>query len=63
VIVQSIAKMAVGLQQTQLQSEVSTGVARMALDSARAQGDAMVEMIEQQEEIYAHLGSSVNTWA
>ncbi len=62
-IVQSIAKMAVGLQQAQLQSEMSTGVARMALDSARAQGDAMVQMMEMQKEIYAHLGSGVNAWA
>ncbi|MEW5919768.1 MAG: YjfB family protein [Bacillota bacterium] len=34
----------------------------MALDSAKAQGDAIVEMIQMQKEIYAHLGNNVNTW-
>ncbi len=61
-IAMSIASMATQMQQDKLQSEVSTGVARMGLDAARAQGDAMVQMIEQQKEIYAHLGGSVNSY-
>ena len=61
-ILQSIASMATAMQQAKLQNEVSTGVARMSLDTAKAQGDALVQMIEMQKEIYAHLGSSVNTW-
>ena len=62
-IVQSIASMATGMQQAQLQNEVSVGVARMGLDAAKAQGDALVAMIEMQKEIHAHLGSNINTWA
>ena len=61
-MIQSIASMATAMQQAKLQNEVSTGVARMSLDTAKAQGDALVQMIEMQKEIYAHLGSSVNTW-
>ena len=61
-IVQSIASMATGMQQAQLQEEASGNIARMGLDAAQAKGDAMVEMIEQQKEIYAHLGGSVNEY-
>ena len=61
-IVQNIAAMATGMKQAQLQNEAGVRVARMGLDAAKAQGDALVEMIEMQKEIYAHLGSSVNTW-
>ena len=61
-MIQSIASMASLMQQEKVQAEAGTKVARMGLDAARAQGDALVEMIEMQKEIYAHLGSNVNTW-
>ncbi len=62
-MIQSIASVATQMKHEMVQAEVSAGVAKMALDSARAQGDALVQLIEAQKEIYSHLGSSVNTWA
>lgn len=62
-MIQSIASMATQMQQESVQVEAETKVAKLVLDSARAQGDALVEMIEMQKEIQTHLGSSVNTWA
>ncbi len=62
-MIQSIASMAVQMQQEAVQAEAGTRAAKMVLDSARAQGDALVEMIEMQKEIQSHLGGSVNTWA
>ncbi len=61
-MLQSIASMATTMQQEQLQAEAGAKVAKMALESVKAQGDAMVQMMEMQKELYAHLGSSVNTW-
>jgi hypothetical protein len=62
-MIQSIAAMATQMQQESVQAEAETKVAKLVLDSAKAQGDALVEMIEMQKEIQTHLGSSVNTWA
>jgi hypothetical protein len=62
-MIQSIASMATQMQQESVQAEAETKVAKLVLDSARAQGDALVEMIEMQKEIQTHLGGSVNTWA
>ncbi len=55
--------MATQMQQESVKAEAETNVAKLVLDSAKAQGDALVEMIEMQKEIQTHLGSSVNTWA
>lgn len=62
-MIRSIASLATAMKQEQVQAEVETRVARMAMETAKAQGDAIVQMIEQQKEIFAHLGSNVNTWA
>jgi len=62
-MIQSIASTAVAMQQEMIQAEASTRVAKMILDTARSQGDALVEMIEAQKEIYSHLGSNVNALA
>jgi hypothetical protein len=62
-MIQSIAAMATQMQQESVQAEAETKVAKLVLDSAKAQGDALVEMIEMQKEIQTHLGGSVNTWA
>ena len=62
-MIQSIASMATQMQQESVQAEAETKVAKLVLDSARAQGDALVQMIEMQKEIQTHLGGSVNTWA
>ena len=62
-MIQSIASIATQMQQESVQAEAETKVAKLVLDSARAQGDALVEMIEMQKEIQTHLGDSVNTWA
>lgn len=62
-MIQSIASMAVQMQQEAIQADAGARVSKMVLDSARAQGDALVEMIEMQKEIQSHLGGSVNTWA
>lgn len=62
-LIQSIASMAVQMKQEEVQAEAGTRVAAMVMDSAREQGAALVEMIEAQKEIHAHLGGSVNTWA
>ncbi len=61
-MISSIASLASAMQQEKVQAEAGARVARMGLDTAKAQGDALVRMIEMQKEIYAHLGSSVNTW-
>ncbi len=62
-MIQSIASLASQMQQEKVQAEAGAKVAKMALDSAKAQGDALVQMIDMQKEIHAHLGSNVNTWA
>lgn len=62
-MIQSIATMATQIQQESVQAEADAKVAKLVLDSAKAQGDALVEMIEMQKEIQTHLGGSVNTWA
>jgi len=65
--ISSVASMASGMQQAQLQSEVKAGVAKMALDNTEVQGEALVEMLEgPQEEInefQEHLGNSIDTRA
>ncbi len=62
-MIQSIASMAVQMQQEMFQAEASTRVAKLTLDTARAQGDAVVEMMNAQAELYSHLGSKVNVLA
>ncbi len=62
-MLQSIASFASQMQLAKVQAEAGAKVAKMAMDSAKIQGDAMLEMIEMQKEIHAHLGSTVNTWA
>ncbi|MEW5786122.1 MAG: YjfB family protein [Bacillota bacterium] len=62
-MIQSIASAASQMKHEAVQMEVGTKVAKMVLDSARTQGDALLEMIEMQKEICTHLDSSVNTWA
>lgn len=62
-MIQSIASKALQMQQEMIQADAGTRVSKMVLDSARAQGDALFEMIEMQKEIQSHLGGSVNTWA
>ncbi len=62
-MIQSIASLASHMQQEKIQQEAGTKVAKMALDAAKVQGDAMVEMMEMQKELLTHLGSKVNTWA
>ncbi len=62
-MIQSIASVATQMQQEMIQAEASARVASLVLDSAKAQGDALVEMIDMQKEIYTHLGGNVNTWA
>ena len=63
--ISSVASMASGMQQAQLQSKVKTGVAKMVLDNTEVQGEALVEMLEgPQEEInefQEHLGNSIDT--
>ena len=61
-MIQSIASMATQMKQEMVQAEAGARVSKMVLDSAKAQGDALVEMIEMQKEIQSHLGGSVNTW-
>ncbi len=61
-MIQSIASAATQMQQDMIQAEAGARVGKMALDSAEAQGDALLEMIEMQKEIQAHLGGTVNTW-
>ena len=63
VMIQGIASMATQMKQEMLQAEAGAKVSALVLDSARAQGDALVEMIEMQKEVQSHLGSRVNTWA
>lgn len=55
--------MATQMQQESVQAEAETKVAKLVLDSVKAQGDALIQMIEMQKEIQTHLGGSVNTWA
>lgn len=62
-MIQSIASTATQMKQEMVQAEASARVAKLVLDSAKVQGDALLEMIEMQKEIYTHLGGSVNTWA
>ena len=62
-MIQSIASTAVEMQQEIVQAEASTRVAKMILDVARSQGDALVQMMEAQKELYPHLGSNVNALA
>jgi hypothetical protein len=62
-MIQSIASKAVQMQQEMIQADAGTRVSKMVLDSARAQDDALFEMIEMQKEIQSQLGGSVNTWA
>ncbi len=62
-MIQSIASAATKLQQEMIQAEAGARVGKMVLDSAGAQGEALVEMLEMQKEIYTHLGGNVNTWA
>ena len=65
--ISSVAAMASGMQQAQLQNEVKTGVAKMALDTTEVQGEALVEMLEgpreEISEFQEHLGNSVDTRA
>ena len=61
-MIQSIASMATQMKQEMVQAEAGARVSKMVLDSAKAQGDALVEMIEMQKEIQSHLGGNVNTW-
>ncbi len=46
-----------------IQAEAGAKVSRLVLDSAKAQGDALAEMINMQKEIHTHLGGPVNAWA
>lgn len=62
-MVSSIATLATALQQEKVQQEAGTRVAKMAMDSARTAGEALVDMLEVQQEVYAHLGSKVDTRA
>lgn len=61
-MIQSIASMATQMKQEMVQAEAGARISKMVLDSAKAQGDALVEMIEMQKEIQSHLGGNVNTW-
>ncbi len=62
-MIQRTTSMATQMQQEMIQAEAGAKLSRLVLDSAKAQGDALVEMINMQKEIHAHLGGSVNTWA
>ena len=62
-MIQSIAAQAISMAQENVQQEASVKVAKMALDVAAEAGQALVEMIAMQKEIYQHLGHNVNTWA
>jgi F420-0:gamma-glutamyl ligase len=61
-LIQSIASQAVSMAQENVQQEASLKVAKMALDAAEKTGNALVEMIAMQKEIYQHLGQNINTW-
>ena len=50
------------MAQENVQQEASLKVAKMALDAAEKTGNALVEMIAMQKEIYQHLGQNINTW-
>jgi len=62
-MIRSIASLACMMKQEQVQAEVGTKVAKMAMDTAKAQGNAITDMINMQKELFTHLGSNVNTWA
>lgn len=62
-MIQSIASMATQMQQEMVQAEAGARVSKMILDSARTQGEALLDMIEMQKEIQSHLGGRINTWA
>ncbi len=62
-MIQSIASMAVQMQQENLEAEVAVRAAQKVLDTARLQGEALVEMIDMQSEIYSHLGKNLSTLA
>ena len=59
-MVDGIAAMGAGMQQAQLQTEVSANVASMGLDAVEDQGDAMVDMMN---EVFENLGSYIDTLA
>ena len=62
-MVSNIASLATAMKHDQAQQEAGTRVARMAMDTAKETGDALVKMMEMQKEISQHLGGSVNTWS
>ncbi len=62
-MIQSIASIATQMQQEAVQAEAGARVSKMVLDSSRAQGDALLDMIAMQKEVQTHLGSNINTWA
>jgi hypothetical protein len=62
-MIQSIASMAVQMQQENLEAEVAVRTAQKVLDTARLQGEALVDMIDMQSEIYSHLGKNISTLA
>ena len=61
-MIQSIASTATKMQQEMVQAEAGARVSKMVLDNSRAQGDAVLELIEAQKEIQPHLGGNVDTW-
>lgn len=61
-MIQSIASTATKMQQEMVQAEAGSRVSKMVLDNSRAQGDAVLELIEAQKEIQPHLGGNVDTW-